>query len=59
MPVATASYVKSVLPGKEDEKAVLGLSLAEMTAEVARAHGGGRSVYGETRDAYENDNTYG
>ena len=34
MPVATASYVKNVLPTKEDEKAVLGRSLAEMTAEL-------------------------
>ncbi|MFO7244874.1 MAG: DUF4032 domain-containing protein [Actinomycetes bacterium] len=34
MPVATASYVKNVLPTKADEKAVLGPSLAEMTAEL-------------------------
>ncbi len=34
MPVATASYVKNVLPTKEDEKAVLGRSIAEMTAEL-------------------------
>jgi hypothetical protein len=34
MPVATASYVKNVLPNKADEKAVLGRSLAEMTAEL-------------------------
>jgi hypothetical protein len=34
MPVATASYVKNVLPTKADEKAVLGRSLAEMTAEL-------------------------
>lgn len=59
MPVATASYVKNVLPGKEDEKAVLGLSLAEMTAELPALTAEVGSVYGKLRDAYENDNTYG
>jgi hypothetical protein len=34
MPVATASYVKNILPTKDDEQAVLGRSLAEMTAEL-------------------------
>ena len=42
MPVATASYVKHVLPSKEDEKAVLGRSLAEMTAELPGSHRRGR-----------------
>ena len=57
MPVATASYVKNVLPSKEDEKAVLGRSLAEMTAELpalTEEHG---TEY-EARDPYVNDNTY-
>jgi len=34
MPVATASYVKNILPTKADERAILGRSLAEMTAEL-------------------------
>jgi hypothetical protein len=59
MPVATASYVKNVLPTKADEKAVLGRSLAEMTAELPALTAEVGTVYGETRDAYENDNTHG
>jgi hypothetical protein len=33
MAVAVASYVKNILPQRPDEKAVLGLTLAEMSAE--------------------------
>ncbi|HEX7589689.1 MAG TPA: DUF4032 domain-containing protein, partial [Demequinaceae bacterium] len=33
MAVAVASYVKNILPERPDEKAVLGLTLAEMSAE--------------------------
>ena len=58
MPVATASYVKHVLPGKEDEQAVLGRSLAEMTAELPALTAEYGSTF-EVRDAYENDNTHG
>ncbi len=58
MPVVTASYVKHILPNKEDEKAVLGRSLAEMTAELPSLTAEYGSTY-ETRDAYENDNTHG
>ena len=58
MPVATASYVKHVLPEKDDEQAVLGRSLAEMTAELPALTAEMGSVY-EVRDAYENDNTHG
>ena len=58
MPVATASYVKNVLPTKADEKAVLGRSIAEMTAELPAL----REEHGESyelRDPYMNDNTHG
>ena len=58
MPVATASYVKNVLPSKADEKAVLGRSLAEMTAELpllAEEHG---TEYASIRDPHANDNTH-
>ena len=58
MPVATASYVKHVLPGKDDEQAVLGRSLAEMTAELPALTAEVGSIY-EVRDPYENDNTHG
>lgn len=58
MPVATASYVKNVLPNKADEQAVLGLSLAEMTAELPALTAEVGSTYA-VRDAYENDNTHG
>jgi tRNA A-37 threonylcarbamoyl transferase component Bud32 len=58
MPVATASYVKNILPTKEDEKAVLGRSLAEMTAELPALTAEVGSTYA-VRDAYENDNTHG
>jgi len=34
MAVATASYVKNILPNRPDEEAILGVSLAEMTAEL-------------------------
>ena len=34
MSVAAASYVKNILPKRPDEQAVLGVSLAEMTAEL-------------------------
>lgn len=34
MAVAAASYVKNILPGHPDEQAILGTSLAEMTAEL-------------------------
>jgi len=34
MAVAAASYVKNILPSRPDEQAVLGTSLAEMTAEL-------------------------
>ena len=57
MPVATASYVKNVLPLRPDERAVLGRSLAEMTAELPAL----TDEYGtefETRDPFENDNTH-
>jgi hypothetical protein len=33
MAVAVASYIKNILPERPDEKAVLGLTLAEMSAE--------------------------
>jgi hypothetical protein len=56
--VATASYVKHVLPGKDDEQAVLGRSLAEMTAELPALTAEVGSTY-EVRDAYEHDNTHG
>jgi hypothetical protein len=58
MPVATASYVRNILPTKADEHAVLGRSLAEMTAELpalTEEHG---DAY-EVRDPYINDNTHG
>jgi hypothetical protein len=58
MPVVTASYVKHILPTKEDEKAVLGGSLAEMTAELPALTAEVGSTYA-VRDAYENDNTHG
>ena len=58
MPVATASYVKNVLPNKEDELAVLGRSIAEMTAELPALTAEVGSTYA-LRDAYENDNTHG
>jgi len=34
MSVASASYVKNILPNRPDEQAILGTSLAEMTAEL-------------------------
>jgi len=34
MAVAAASYVKNILPNRPDEQALLGVSLAEMTAEL-------------------------
>ncbi|MFW7413808.1 DUF4032 domain-containing protein [Demequina sp. SO4-18] len=58
MPVATASYVKHVLPKKADEKAVLGRSIAEMTAELPAL----TEQHGDTfelPDPYANDNTHG
>ncbi|GIG53717.1 DUF4032 domain-containing protein [Demequina activiva] len=58
MPVATASYVKNVLPGKADEHAVLGLSLAEMTAELPALSAEHGDAY-EPRDPHANDNTHG
>ncbi len=58
MPVVTASYVKHILPNKEDEMAVLGRSIAEMTAELPALTAEVGSTY-EVRDAYENDNTHG
>ena len=58
MPVVTASYVKHILPTKADEKAVLGRSLAEMTAELPALTVEVGTTY-ELRDAYENDNTHG
>ncbi|WP_082092217.1 DUF4032 domain-containing protein [Demequina pelophila] len=57
MPVATASYVKNVLPLRPDERAVLGRSLAEMTAELP-------ALTDEVGDTFERqdpnaiDNTY-
>ncbi|WP_084104860.1 DUF4032 domain-containing protein [Demequina sp. NBRC 110056] len=57
LPVATASYVKNILPTKDDEQAVLGRSLAEMTAELPAL----TEEHGHTytaRDPYANDNTY-
>jgi hypothetical protein len=56
MPVAVASYVKNVLPNKADEKAVLGRSLAEMTAELPALTAEVGTSY-SPRDAHENDNT--
>lgn len=58
MPVATASYVKNVLPTKADEKAVLGRSIAEMTAELPALTAEVGTTY-EVRNAYEIDNTHG
>ncbi len=57
MPVASASYVKNVLPTKADEQAVLGLSLAEMTAELPALTAEVGTRY-EVRDPYANDNTH-
>jgi hypothetical protein len=34
MAVAVASYVKNILPGRRDEKTMLGISLEQMTAEL-------------------------
>jgi hypothetical protein len=56
MPVATASYVKNVLPTKADEKAVLGRSLAEMTAELPALTAEVGESY-SPRDTEEIDNT--
>jgi len=56
MPVATASYVKNVLPTKEDEQAVLGRSLAEMTAELPALTAEVGTQF-ETRELTEIDNT--
>ncbi|WP_367117089.1 DUF4032 domain-containing protein [uncultured Demequina sp.] len=58
LPVATASYVKNVLPQKADEKAVLGRSLAEMTAELPALREEHGDSY-ERADPYVNDNTHG
>lgn len=57
MPVATASYVKNVLPLRPDERAVLGRSLAEMTAELPALTEEVGDTF-EARDPFENDNTY-
>ncbi len=57
MPVATASYVKNVLPLRPDERAVLGRSLAEMTAELPALTDEFGTTF-ERRDPFENDNTY-
>jgi len=58
MPVATASYVKNVLPNRPDEQSVLGISLAEMTAELPALTA---EVEARARDAegFDGDNTYG
>ncbi|WNM24952.1 DUF4032 domain-containing protein [Demequina capsici] len=58
MPVATASYVKNILPTKADEQAVLGLSLAEMTAELPALTAEVGTSYAVS-DPYANDNTHG
>src|SRR5690606_23812727 len=58
MPVATASYVKNVLPQKADERAVLGRSLAEMTAELPALTEEVGVTY-DVRNAYDIDNTHG
>lgn len=57
MPVATASYVKNVLPLRPDERAVLGRSLAEMTAELPALTDEVGTAF-EARDPFENDNTH-
>ncbi len=57
MPVATASYVKNVLPLRPDERAVLGRSLAEMTAELPALTDEVGTEF-VPRDPFENDNTY-
>lgn len=59
MTVATASYVKNVLPSKDDERAVLGRSIAEMTAELPALTAEVGTVWTQTRDAHAIDNTYG
>jgi hypothetical protein len=58
MDVAVASYVKNVLPGRPDEKAILGLSAEEMTAELPKLTAeviASRSP----APAYDGDNTSG
>lgn len=58
MPVATASYVKNVLPSKDDERAILGRSLAEMTAELPALTEEVGTTF-DVRNAYDIDNTHG
>ena len=57
MPVAAVSYVKNVLPGHPDEKALFGLSVDEMTAELPRLTAEIAAL--TTRDEFEEDNTSG
>ena len=56
MPVAVASYVKNVLPDRPDEKAVLGMSAAEITAELPTL---AAQVAAQVPEEFEGDNTYG
>ncbi len=54
MPVAVASYVKNVLPGRPDEQAVLGISVSDMTAELPTLTA---EVAARAQEEFEGDNT--
>ncbi len=56
MPVAVASYLKNVLPKRPDERAVLGTSLAEMTAELPQL---AEEIATREIPVFEGDNTGG
>jgi len=58
IPVAVASYVKNILPSRPDEQAVLGVSLAEMTAELP-ALTAEIEARGDLAPTFEGDNTMG
>ncbi len=58
MAVATASYVKHILPARPDEQSVLGVSLAEMTAELP-ALTAEIEARGNVDEAFVGDNTHG
>lgn len=57
MDVAVASYVKHILPGRRDEKAMFGQSREEMTAELVALTAEVASR--EPEDAFDGDNTGG
>ncbi len=61
MPLAAASYVKNILPKRPDEKAVLGTSAHEMTAEEMTAELPQLAEEVATREIpqFEGDNTGG